>query len=71
LKKKTKEVKNKWVNGTFLASFLLTLGIIYLPWISDIFRFVPLSFLEMGLITLIASSVLIAGEIYKRIKYKD
>ena len=60
---------NKWVTMALAASFLAMLGIIYLPWIQDIFRFVPLSLGELGIITLIASSVFIVGELYKLIRY--
>ena len=62
---------NKWVTWGLIVSFLAMLGIIYLPWIKDIFQFVPLSLAEFGIITLIASSVFIAGEIYKFIKYRE
>jgi len=62
---------NKWITIALTASLLMMLGIIYLPWISKIFRFVPLSLGEFGIIVLIASSVFVVGEIYKRIKYKN
>ena len=62
---------NKWILGTLSISFLLMMGIIFLPWISDIFGFVPLTFGELIMITLIASSVLVGGEIYKLIRYKN
>lgn len=62
---------NKWVIVAFSASFLLTLAIIFLPWISGIFGFVPLKIGELALIILIASSVLIAGEVYKFIRYRN
>jgi hypothetical protein len=45
------------------------LGIIYLPWISGIFSFVALSLGEFLVISLIASSVFVAGEIYKKVRY--
>ncbi len=62
---------NKWLLWGLTASFLAMLGMIYLPWIQNIFQFVPLSFREFLIITAIASSVFIAGEIYKLIKYKN
>jgi len=61
---------NKWIILALIGSFLLMIGIIYLPWISTIFQFVPLSFREFGLIILLSSSVLFAGEFYKIIKSK-
>ncbi len=61
---------NKWVTMALAASLLMMLGIIYLPWISDIFKFIPLSLGEFGIITLIASSVLVAGELYKLVRYR-
>lgn len=60
---------NKWVLYSFVASFLMTIGIIYLPWISEIFQFARLSFAEFSVICLIASSIFIVGEIYKRFRY--
>jgi Ca2+-transporting ATPase len=60
---------NKWVIYSFIVSFLLMIGIIYLPWISGIFSFVALSLMEFLTICLIASSVFVVGEIYKKYKY--
>ena len=60
---------NKWVIYTLILSFSLMLGIIYLPWISGIFSFVALSLGEFLVISLIASSVFVAGEIYKKVRY--
>ena len=61
---------NKWVILALAVSLSMTLGIIYLPWISGIFQFVPLKIGEFGIITLVASSVFIFGEIYKKIRYR-
>jgi Ca2+-transporting ATPase len=61
---------NKWVIWALIASFSATLGIIYLPWISNVFNFVPLTLKEFGLIILIASSVFVFGEIFKLIRYR-
>ena len=62
---------NKWVLLALGASFLLMLGVIFLPWISGIFRFVPLTIGELAIIILISSSVLIAGEVYKFVRYRN
>jgi len=64
-------LSNKWITLSLTASVLIMLGVIYLPWLQDIFQFIPLSFLEFGIIILITSSIFIAGEIYKWIKYRD
>ena len=61
---------NKWLTWGLIVSFLAMLGTIYLPWIKDVFQFVPLTLAEFGLITLIASSVLVVGEIYKLVRYR-
>ena len=62
---------NKWVIYALLVSFLAMLGVIYLPGISTIFQFIPLSIGELSLIILISSSVFIAGEIYKFFRYRN
>ena len=62
---------NKWVLYTIAISLLLMIGIIYLPWISGIFQFVPLSFKEFFAISLISSSVFVVGEIYKKVRSNE
>ncbi len=62
---------NKWVILALLTSFLAMLGVIYLPWIQGIFQFIPLKLGEFGFIMLITSSIFIAGELYKSIKYRN
>ena len=61
---------NKWISLALIGSLLLMLGVIYTPWIKNLFSFVPLSIGEFLLITLLASSVFIAGEIYKFVRYR-
>ncbi len=61
---------NKWVLYAITISLLLMIGIVYLPWISEIFQFVPLSFKEFFVISLISSSVFVVGEIYKKVRYR-
>lgn len=61
---------NKWILPAFFGSFALMLGVLYLPGLSDVFRFVHLSLKEFLLITIISSSVFIAGEVYKFFRYK-
>jgi len=60
---------NKWVIYSLLISFLFIVGIIYLPWISNIFQFEALSLVEFLGICLISSSVFVVGEIYKKLKF--
>ena len=62
---------NKWIPISLAASFLLMLAVIFLPGISTVFSFVPLKFTELLLITGLSSSVFIAGEVYKRIRYRN
>ena len=62
---------NKWVTLALVGSFLAMLGVIYLPGISNVFSFVPLAIGELAIIILITSSVFIAGEIYKFIRYRN
>jgi Ca2+-transporting ATPase len=60
---------NKWVVFGLIASFLIMMGVIYLPGIQNIFQFVPLKLNEILLVTGISSSVFVAGEIYKKLKF--
>ena len=60
---------NKYVLWALGVSFALLLAIIYLPVISTIFQFVPLTALEFLVISLIASSILVLGEVYKKVRY--
>ena len=62
---------NKYLILLFGVSFALMLGVIYIPAIQSVFRFIPLSFMEFLVLILISSTVFIVGEIYKRIKYRD
>jgi Ca2+-transporting ATPase len=60
---------NKWILASLSASALMLLAVIYLPFIQTIFDFIPLSLGEFGVITLVTSSIFIAGELYKKIRY--
>jgi len=62
---------NKWANLAVIGSFLLLLAVLYFPFLQQIFQFVAITFKEILLIILIASSVFVAGEIYKLIKYRN
>ncbi|MBL7148419.1 MAG: HAD-IC family P-type ATPase, partial [Nanoarchaeota archaeon] len=62
--------KNKWVNLAVIASFVLMLAVLYVPFLQQIFQFVAISFKELLLVILITISIFVAGETYKLIKYK-
>lgn len=62
---------NKWVIVSVTVSFLLMISAIYIPLINSISGFEPLSIKELSLIVLISSSVLIVGELYKRIRFNE
>jgi len=62
---------NKYVLYSFTASFLMTVLVIYIPFFQGIFSFVSLTLKEFLLVTLIPFSVIIAGEIYKKIRYRN
>jgi P-type Ca2+ transporter type 2C len=60
--------KNKWVTYAFAISFLLMVGVIYVPWFAGVFGFVTLSLKEFFVICLVASTVFIGGELYKAVR---
>jgi len=62
---------NKWILVSLAVSVLMMLAVIYLPFIQNIFQFIPLSLAEFGIIILVTSSIFIAGEIYKFFKYRN
>jgi P-type Ca2+ transporter type 2C len=61
---------NKWVIGAIAFSIVLMLAVLYTPFLAQIFEFVPLSLGEFLFITLICSSILVLGEVYKLIKFR-
>jgi Ca2+-transporting ATPase len=62
---------NRWIKYSLGLSLMLLLAVIYVPFLQNIFKFVPLSIGEFLIITAVTSSIFIVGEIYKRIRYKD
>ncbi len=62
---------NKWVTWGLIVTLLAMLAVIYLPFLQNIFQFVSLSLEEFLIISLIASSVFIVGEIYKFVRYRN
>jgi len=63
-------LSNKYIIIGLLASFILMLSVIYLPFFQNIFRFTYLNYKELLAITFIASFVLWLGELYKFVKKK-
>lgn len=61
---------NKWIKYSLGISLALLLAVIYIPFLQNIFNLVSISIGEFLMITLITSSIFVAGEIYKKIKYK-
>jgi Ca2+-transporting ATPase len=59
---------NKFLIGAVVLSFLLQIGIIYLPFLNPVFRTVPLSFGELLAAILLASLVFFAVEFEKLLK---
>jgi Ca2+-transporting ATPase len=59
-------LSNKYVIMAILTGTLLQLAVIMTPKVRDVFHFVPLSFGEILFIIIISSSVLWAGEGYKK-----
>jgi Ca2+-transporting ATPase len=61
---------NRNVNIALVGSFLLFLAVLYLPFLSNIFEFVPLTISELLMVTLASTSVIWASELYKLIHAK-
>lgn len=59
---------NKYINMSVIASVLLLIGVIYLPFFQNIFQFATLTVIELIAIVAISSLVLVAGEVYKRVR---
>lgn len=63
-------LSNKWINIAFVASFVLQLAVVKIPWLQDIFGFDDIAYLDFLVIVLLSTSVLWAGELYKLLKRK-
>jgi P-type Ca2+ transporter type 2C len=68
---KIKMFSNKWVNYALLFSVGALLCVVYLPFLANIFSFVPLTIKEIGLVVLISSSIFVFGEVYKFFRYHN
>lgn len=67
---------NKWVNLAFLASFLIQVVIIEVPFLGQLFSFKSVYWVDFLVLVLLSSSVLWFGELYKylfgkRLKKKE
>ncbi len=62
---------NKWVIYSILISLAGMLSVIYFSPLANIFGFVPLKVSEIMIIALVASSVIIFGEIYKLVFHRN
>ncbi len=62
--------KNKYVIMAFVASVILQIAAIKLPFMQEIFHFRNIEWLDIVVITLLSSTVFIFGEVYKLIRNK-
>ncbi|MBX2978909.1 MAG: HAD-IC family P-type ATPase [Flavobacteriales bacterium] len=56
---------NKWFNRAIVASVLIQVAIIEIPFLQDLFHFKTLAFLEFLVLALAGSLILVAGEVFK------
>lgn len=61
---------NKWINVAFVTSFILQLAVVKVPFLQKVFGFGEISYLDFAVITLLSTSVLWAGELYKWVQRK-
>ena len=61
---------NKWINIAFPVSLVLQFAVIRIPFLESAFGFTSLTILEFLVLTLISTSVLWIGELYKYIRSK-
>ncbi len=59
---------NKWVNIALVASIILQYGAVSLPFMQNLLNFAPIGTIPFVVITLLATSVLWLGELYKLIR---
>lgn len=62
---------NKWVNIATLVSLVLLFVVLFVPFFQNVFQFSHLYFKDFVILVVLASLVLIFGEIYKRIKHPN
>lgn len=68
LKKSVFEIgffSNKWINIAFVASIILQLAVVKIPFLQELFSFGDIPVTHFVLITVMSSVVLWAGELYK------
>jgi Ca2+-transporting ATPase len=62
---------NNKINFAILISIILMIFVIFIDPFKSLFRFISLSIVELAVLFVLSSTVLIAGEIYKKIKYRN
>jgi P-type Ca2+ transporter type 2C len=60
---------NKYINIALVASLIMQLMIIEVPFFETLFQFDPISLTEFLVLTVLSSSILWMGELYKFVKY--
>lgn len=63
-------LSNRYILIGFGTALLLQIAVLYVPFLRESFRFVPLTLTEWLAVVLICSSVLWLGEIYKFFRYR-
>jgi Ca2+-transporting ATPase len=63
-------LSNKWINRAFIASLVLQLAVIKIPFLQNLFGFGDIPYIDFAVITLMSTSVLWAGELYKWVRKK-
>ncbi|MDR0838452.1 MAG: cation-translocating P-type ATPase [Oscillospiraceae bacterium] len=59
---------NRWLLGSFAISFVVTLAVIYIPGLNDVFRLVPLSLPLLAASLVLAASIIPIVEIVKNLR---
>lgn len=59
---------NKWINRAFVASIVLQLIVVKIPWLQDLFGFAEIAYVDFLVMVIASSTVLWAGELYKWVK---
>lgn len=62
--------RNKWLILAFVASIILQIAAIKLPFMQELFHFRDIAWMDIVVITLLSSLVFVVGELYKLIRRK-
>ena len=66
----TLKTKNHWLLGSFILTALLTLSVIYIPFLSNLFGLAPISFGELSIAFGLAAAVVPVFEGIKFLRRK-